>query len=163
MPGFLTNDLPMLAQVSQNMRVPVDTELPRGVNPASVAASALQIAGTLMECLSNAVAWAAANTIAGTSFGGVSTSANAQNAAPGAAVTVTLNNPLITAAYLAAGGIPQAAMYSAANTGGNVPPDYMSALMVLQSVTPAVGSCTFVWINQGASALNGTMVIVWHL
>lgn len=163
MPGFLTNDLPTLGQVAQNARVPVDTEFVRGVNPASVAATALQIAGVLTECLYNNVAWVAANTIAGASFGGVSTSANAQNAVPGGAVTVTLNNPLITAAYLASGKIPTAAIYSVANTGGGIPPDVMSAVMVLQSVTPAVGSCVFTWINQGASALNGTMTIVWHL
>lgn len=160
MPGFLTNELPMLAQVSQNMRVPVDTEFPRGVNPASVAASALQVAGVLAEILFNSVP-VAAGAIAGATFGGISQVA--ATTAPGAQLTVTLNNPLITAAYLAAGGVPQAGMYSSTNTGGNIPPDYMSAVMVLQSVTPAVGSCVFVWQNQGASALNGNMQIVWHL
>lgn len=164
MPGFLTNDLPTLSQVAQNARVPVDTEFVRGVNPASVAATALQIAGVLVEATANTAASTAAGVVTGATnqFGGVINVA-ALATAPGATFTMSLPNNLITAAYLASGKIPQAAIYSAGNTGGGVPPDLMSALMVLQSVTPSVGGCVFVWQNQGASALNGTMTVIWHL
>lgn len=161
MPGFLTNDLPALPQLSQHMRIPVDTEFPRGLNPASVAGSALQIAGTLAEVMANTATSTAAAATQNT-FGGMITT-EALSTAPGAQYTFTLTNSLITAAYIAAGGIPEAGIYSVSNTGGNIPPDYMSAVMTLVSVTPAVGSCVFVWQNNGETALNGTMSIVWHL
>lgn len=164
MPGFLTNDLPTLPQVSQNMRIPVDTEFPRGVNPASVAASALQVAGVFAEIMTSAVTDTGnTGTVISNAFGGMITTGGALNTAPGANYSMTLNNSLITAQYLAAGGVPEVAIYSGTNTGGGIPPDVMSAVMVLQSVTPGVGSCTFVWQNQGATPLNGTMVMVWHL
>lgn len=161
MPGFLTNDLPTLPQVNWGMRVPVDTEFPRGLNPASVAGTALQIAGTLAEVMLNTATSTAAAATQNT-FGGLITT-EALTTAPGATYSFTLTNSQITAAYLAAGGIPEAGIYSVSNTGGNVPPDYMSAVMTLVSVTPAVGSVTFVWRNDGDTALNGTMAIVWHL
>lgn len=161
MPGFLTNELPTLPQLSWLMRIPVDTEFPRGLNPASVAGAALQIAGTLAEVLSNAQTSTAGAATSNT-FGGIVTT-EALTTAPGATYSFTLTNSQITAAYLAAGGIPEAGIYSVSNTGGNIPPEYMSAVMTLVSVTPTVGGVTFVWRNDGQTALNGTMSIVWHL
>jgi hypothetical protein len=161
MPGFLTNDMPTLSQIGQKMRIPVDTEFPRGVNPASVAGTALQVAGTLAEVLANATT-STAGAVTSNQFGGIVTT-EALAIAPGASYTFTLTNNLINAAYLASGGVPEVGIYSGSNTGGGIPPNFMSALMILQSVMPAVGSCVFVWTNQGDTALNGTMQIVWHL
>lgn len=162
MTGFLTNGLPTLPQVGQNMRVPVDTEFPRGVNPASVAATALQIAGVLAECIYNNTPVTFPAAAAPTTFGGMVTWTGV-TVAPGANVSLTLNHALITAAYLAAGGMPQVGIYSIGNTGGGIPPMVNSAMLVLQSVAPVPGSCVFTWQNQGASAINGTLAVVWHL
>lgn len=161
MPGFLTNDLPTLAQIGSQMRIPVDTDIPWGVNPASVAASAVQVAGVLGECMYNGQTSTAAAATSNT-FGGVVTT-ESLSTAPGANYTFTLTNNLLNAAYGASGRTPQVAINSVSNTGGGAPPDVMSAMMQLQSVTINVGSVVFVWQNKGQTPLNGTMNIVWHL
>lgn len=160
MPGFLTNDLPVLAQVGPAMRIPVDTDFPWGVNPASVAASALQVAGVLGECMLNGQTSTAAAATSNT-FGGTVTT-ESLSTAPGAVYSFTLTNSLLNAAYLASGRTPEAAIYSVSNTGGGAPPNVMSALMKLVSVVVNVGSVVFNWQNIGQSALNGTMNIIWH-
>lgn len=162
MPGFLTNELPMLSQVGQSMRIPVDTEFPRGSNPASVAATALQVAGTLAEVTANATTASAGGAVTSNQFGGITTT-TALTTAPGATYTMTLTNSLITAAYLSGGGMPEVAMYSGSNTGGNIPPAGTSAAMTLQSLTMTAGQLVATWVNNGASALNGTMQVVWHI
>jgi hypothetical protein len=161
MPGFLTNNLPMMNQISGFMRIPVDTEFPRGMNPASIAGSALQVAGVLAECLANPTT-EAGGVASTTTFGGIITT-TALTGPPGANFVLTMNNPLITQAYINAGGVPEAGIYSAKNTGGVVPPLGMSANMTLLSVVPTVGKCVFTWRNDGDTNLNGTMVVVWHL
>jgi hypothetical protein len=161
MSGFLTNGLPMVPQLGPEMLVPVDTDFQEGANPASVAASALQVAGVLGECLLNGQTSTAAAATSNT-FGGTVTT-EALTTAPGANYTFTLTNNLINANYLASGRTPQAAIYSASNTGGGAPPGVMSALMKLLSVTVNNGNVVFVWQNRGMSNLNGTMNIVWHL
>jgi hypothetical protein len=35
--------------------------------------------------------------------------------------------------------------------------------MQLQSVTPAAGSAVIVFVNNGTAALNGTMLIPFHI
>lgn len=161
MSGFLTNDLPFLAQLAPNMRIPVDTDQPWGVNPASVAASAIQVAGVLAECLANGQTSTAGAATSNT-FGGTVTT-ESLSTAPGSNYTFTLTNNLLNAAYGASGRTPQIAIYSIGNTGGAAPPNVMSAMMVLQSITINVGNIVAVWQNKGQSALNGTMNIVWHL
>lgn len=161
MAGFLTNDLPMLAQVGPDMRVPVDTAFPWGVNPASVAASALQVAGVLGEAMLNGQTSTAAAATSNT-FGGTVTT-ESLSTAPGANYTFTLTNNLLNAAYGASGRSPEVAIYSIGNTGGAAPPNIMTAMMQLQSVTINVGNVVFVWKNMGQTPLNGTMNIIWHL
>jgi hypothetical protein len=161
MPGFLTNNLPTMGQIAGYMRIPLDTEFPRGMNPASIAGSALQVAGVLAECMMNQ-STEAGGTAAGTSFGGM-TVTGALSGAPGVHYVLTLTNPLITQEYINAGGVPEAGIYSGSNTGGSVPPLGMTANMTMLSTVPSVGQVVFTWRNDGDSALNGTMVVVWHL
>jgi hypothetical protein len=161
MSGFLTNGLPMVPQVGPDMLVPVDTDFQQGANPASVAASALQVAGVLGECLLNGQTSTAAAATSNTLGGTVTTEALAT--APGANYTFTLTNSLINAAYIASGRTPEAAIYSGSNTGGTIPPGTMSAMMKLISITVNSGNVVFVWRNAGMTNLNGTMNIVWHL
>lgn len=156
----------------------VDTNNQGGAAPATVAATPFQVAATVLEANLNTqtstVHAATSNTL-----GGVIVTESLSTAA-GASYTFTLTNSLITAAYAAAGKIPQVAIYSISNTGGL--PTYTgavtsastgnqstasvpgtSAAMTLVSETDAVGSVVFVWRNDGATALNGTMYIAWHL
>jgi hypothetical protein len=191
MPGFLTNGLPMLAQVSARMLVNADTQFQRGAAPQSIAASALQIAAAIGDCILNA-ATSTAGAVTQNTLGGLVTT-EALTIAPGATYSFTLTNSQITQAYLSGappaggaeigsslvypyfpnfsnfqgqwylgGGQPEAMLYSGTNTGGTVPGN-MSAQMALVSVIPAVGSVTFTWRNVGQTALNGTMCLIWHL
>jgi hypothetical protein len=161
MPGFLTNDLPTLAQIGTSMRIPIDTEFARGANPASVAGTALQIAGTFAEVLANP-STSTSGAVTSNHFGGLITT-EALATAVGFTYNMDITNSLITAAYLAAGGMPVAEIYSGTNTGGNIPPDGMSAIMTLTGVITSVGNVIFSWRNDGSTPLNGTMSIVWHL
>lgn len=161
MPGFLTNDLPPIAQVTAKMKLPVDTLYNRGGVPASVGAGALQIAGTLAECTGNtATSTSAAATL--NTFGGVVTT-EALTTAVGAQYSFNLTNSQITQAYINSGAQPLVGLYSVSNTGGNLPPDSMAAEMAQVSVTLTVGHMVVVFQNNGASALNGTMALVFHL
>lgn len=165
MPGFLTNDLPVLPQINGSMRIPVDTEFPRGMNPASVAATALQISGTLLECTANAGATAnAAGAVTNptNTFGGVIQVA-ALATPPGGTYTLTVPNTLITAGYLNNGGQPEVSLFSGNNTGGAPSPDSAFAAMALQSLVATPGGWVATWMNNGQTALNGTMQAVWHL
>jgi hypothetical protein len=188
MGGFLTNGLPMLSQVAPRMLVNADTQFQRGGQPQSIAATALQIAGAIGDCILNA-ATSTAGAVTQNTLGGLVTT-EALTIAPGATYSFTLTNSQITAAYLSGdqqpqlgtslvypyfpnfsnfqgewylgGGQPEAVIYSGTNTGGTLPGN-MSAQMALVSIVPAVGSVTWTWRNVGQTALNGTMAIIWHL
>lgn len=150
------------------MRIPVDTEFPRGMNPASVAATALQIAGTLLESLANQATATAGATPAMNFFGGI-VNFGQQSVAPGATLTLSVPNNLITAAYLNAGGQMEIGLYSGnqtgggPNTGGTPSPDAMFAAMALQSLVVTPGGFVATWMNNGQTPLNGAMQAVWHL
>lgn len=159
MPGFLTNGLPVLGQVGPQMWLNVDTELPRGVNPQSVAASAFQVAAALGDCLLNIQS--GTNTATSNTFGGI-VNITSLATAPGDTFTFTLTNNLINNSYLQRGMIPEVAIYSGTNTGGNVP-GLMSALMVLHSADVDLGRVVWIFRNLGNTPLNGTMYLLWHL
>jgi hypothetical protein len=156
----------------------VDTNQTGGAAPQTVGATPFQVAGVLLDALNNTqtstVHAATSNTL-----GGVIITESLSTAA-GSSYTFTLTNSAITAAYIAAGYVPQVAIYSSTNTGGraNLSGSVTSAStgnqsafsalantaqMTLTSETPAVGSVVWVWRNDGTTALNGTMYIAWHL
>lgn len=143
--------------------LPVDTQLANGQSPQTVAASAFNVAGTLLDGLLNTqtstVHAATSNTL-----GGVIVTESLSTAA-GSTYTFTLTNNKITATTQA---ISSVAIYSGTNTGGTTPlpagnPYQYSANMTLTSSTSANGSVVWVWTNNGTTALNGTMYIAWHL
>ena len=159
MPGFLTNGLPMLGQVGPQMFINVDTELPRGTNPQSVAASAFQVAAALGECLLNhqsGTTSATSNTLGGT------VTIASLGTEPLEDFVFVLTNDLIDDMYLARGMVPEVALYSGTNKGGRIP-GLMSALMMLQSTTPVHGKVTWVFKNMGNDKLDGSMNLLWHL
>ena len=163
--GFLTNGYPPIGAVTSNgvaavapngiytqlaaaALVPVDTNLANGQAPQSVAASVFQIAAHAAGMISNTgtstVHAATLNTVEGL------ITTESLSTAAGATYTFTLTNSQI----LLASPPPQVAMYSGTNTGGG---------LTLTSVTNAAGSSVFVWTNTGTTALNGTMLIAFHI
>lgn len=133
---------------TMNPLLPVDTNRQGGSAPQTVAASPWQIAATFAEALNNTgtstVHAATLNTLAGL------VTTESLSTAAGSDYTFTLTNSLITAA----GPPVQVALYSFSNTGGH---------LTLKSVTNAAGSSVFVWTNDGTTALNGTMLLAFHL
>jgi len=160
MAGFLTNGLPMLGQIGPLMFVPVDTELPRGTNPQSVAASAFQVAAALGDCLNNHEE-ADGHEVSKHTLGGTVLTEELHTD-PHEEYTFTLHNNLIDMTYLAHGTLPEVGIYSATNTGGVIP-GYMYAIMVLHSTMPGLHRVDWTWRNMGETPLNGRMYILWHL
>lgn len=137
----------VVSELTGGMLLGVDTLLPSGQPPQSVAASVFQVAAYYAAMAGN-TATSTARAATQNTQGGVITTESISTAA-GATYTFTLTNSLITAT-----SAPQVAMYSGTNTGGGV---------TLTSATSAAGSVVWVFTNTGTTAFNGTMLIVWHL
>jgi hypothetical protein len=170
MPGNTTNGLPLVGAPIQNgvtlaapnglypmlsslSLIADDTENTGGSTPQSVAAAAAQIA--MIACAmsinhqTSTVHAATSNTFSG------SITTEALTTAAGAVYTFTLTNSLIAAA-------PGAGVFS------NIIFDIRSGTntvggMVPTSSTAGAGSTVLTFTNTGTAALNGTMVIAWHL
>lgn len=138
----------------------VDTNLAGGAAPGTVSATPFQVAATFGDAYLNSqtstVHAATSNTL-----GGIITTESLTTAA-GATYTFTLTNSVLNTAYIAAGTMPQVAIYSGTNTGGRIT-GRNSAALVLTSQVMTNGSVVWVFTNNGTTALNGTMFIVWHL
>lgn len=166
MPGNATNGLPTVSaptlngvaqtppngtytQLSSTLAlVAVDTETAAGQSPQTVAASMFQVASALAGVLSNTATSTVAAATLNTTGGTITT--EALTTAAGATYTFTLTNSLLTTSVAA----PQVAIRSKSNTGGT---------MQVTSVTNGSGTCVIVFTNIGTSALNGTMIIVFHV
>lgn len=139
---------PVYTQLSAGAMLPVDTEQGQGEQPQTVAATAFQIAALSAALAVNVATSTAGAATLNTKSGRVTT--EALTTAAGATYSFTLTNSLITAA----GPAPQVSVVDGSNTGGQ---------LQLTSVTNAAGSSTFVFTNTGTSALNGTLVIAFHV
>lgn len=132
-----------------NPLIPVDTGLTGGAAPQEVAVSPFQIAATLVEASQNTatstVHAATLNTLGGT------ITTESLTTVPGGTYTFTLTNSLISTSVAA----PQVAMFAKSSP--------VSGPMAVTSVTNAAGSTVIVFTNVGTTALNGTMMIVFHL
>lgn len=177
MPGWITNGMPPIGAAVQNgvtvsanpinvngtlsggealtysnlgvsALLPVDTELSSGGTPQTVAATAFQIASIAAELFANTatstVHAATLNTVAGL------ITTEALTTAAGGTYTFTLTNSLLVAGAAA----PQIQIRSGTNTGGG---------FTVTSVTNATGSCAIVITNSGTTALNGTILIAFHV
>ncbi len=155
-PTGYVNNVPslncLLTQPSGSWLDPVDTVLPGGSAPQTVAASLFQIAaiasGVASQTATSTVHAATLNTRAGT------VTTESLSTAAGATYTFTLTNSLITAT----GPVPQVVMRSGTNTGGS-----LASPLTLSSVTNAAGSTVLVFTNNGSTALNGTMILTFYL
>jgi len=165
MAGWITAGLPQVGPASQNgvvqtapagqypmlsprAFVAADTEAAAGQAPQSVAATVAQIAMLAVAMAHNQQTSTAGAATSSTTSGSIIT--EALTTAAGATYTMTLTNTLVTAA-----GAP---LLVDIRSGSNTTPG-----MTLTSVTNGSGSSVFVFTNQGAAALNGTMVIGWSL
>ena len=128
--------------------IPVDTQLPGGGIPQTVAFSLVSMAAFYASMLSST----ATSTVHAATLntpGGLITTESLSTAA-GATYTFTLTNSLLVAGAPA----PTVSMTGLTNTGGQI---------TLTSVTNAVGSTVIVWTNTGTTAFNGTMLIAFHI
>lgn len=158
---FITNNgtvvnggvAPSYPQLSSLSEISADTEASMGTQPQTVASQAAQIAMIAVAMVKNqqtsTVHAATSNTFSG------SVVTEALTTAAGAVYTFTLTNSLIGVA-------------GAANTYPNIVFDIRSGTntipgMVPTSSTAAAGSTVLTFTNTGSAALNGTMVIAWHL
>lgn len=144
---------PVYAQLGAIAEISADTEAPRGGQPQTVAAFAAQVA--MIACAmsinhqTSTVHAATSNTFSG------SVTTEALTTAAGAVYTFTLTNSLIAAA-------------TAAGVFSNILFDIRSGTNTIEGMTPTsstagAGSTVLTFTNNGSAALNGTMVISWHL
>lgn len=158
MAGVSTNGLPRVVynatnpalsypQLKGRALVAVDTGQSFGAGPQSVAASAFQVAArAAVMSINTATSTAGAATL-NTLLGRIVT--ESLSTAAGATYTMTLTNSAI-----AANSIVEAQIFSLTNV---VPG------MAVTSITPAAGSCVIVCTNTSATALSGTMCIVFDV
>ena len=164
MPGWITNGAPLVGPASVNgavlplpngqypqldshALVSADTELAAGGTPQTVGAAAAQIAMIAAAMIHNTQTSTVHAATINTFSGQVIT--EALSTASGATYTFTLTNSLITATSTPLFDI---------RSGTNTTPG-----MVPTSVTCSAGSAVLVFTNTGTAALNGTMVIAFHL
>lgn len=165
MPGWTSNGLPNVGaptqngvlqtppngqypQMSSRALVSVDTETAGGGQPQSVGAEAFYIAAIAsalqVNTQTSTVHAATSNTISGRCI------TEALTTAPGAVYTFTLTNSLILAA--------NAPILFDIRSGSNT----ISGL-VPTSVTMNAGNAVLTFTNTGTAALNGTMILSWHI
>lgn len=144
---------PTYAQLSSSAAISADTLGTGGVQPTTVGALAAQIAMIACAMVKNTQTSTAGAATSNTFSGQIVT--EALTTAAGATYTMTLTNSLIAA-------VSTAALFA------NIVFDIRSGTntkvgMVPTSSTAAAGSTVLVFTNTGTAALNGTMVIGWHL
>jgi len=160
--GYLTNGLPLAsapAYTASNGNgftysgepggyelLSLDTQLPGGSAPQSVAATVFQVGALAAVANSNAATASSGAATLSTTYGVVTS--EALTTAAGASYTLTLTNTTITAKSAV-----QASAFLAAGTTG--------ALQVV-SITPAAGSVVIVVKNVGTVALNAAIKVVFQ-
>lgn len=179
MAGWLTNGMPPVQAVTQNgvasgippgqaasallqtdagvytnlsgavATIPVDTNLPSGVSPQSVAASVFQVASEAAALINNTATSTVHTATLNTTSGMMVT--EALTTAAGATYTFQLVNSLIVSSSTPA---PQVQMHDGTNTAGSA---------AVTSITNAAGTATVVFTNTGTAAWNGTKLIAFHV
>lgn len=128
--------------------VVVDTETSGGTSPQTVAMNLLQIASFALEFIVNTQTSTVHAATSNTSGGMVIT--EALTTAVAATYTFTLTNSLLIAGARA----PTIVVRNGSSTAGQ---------LAVTSVTNATGSTVIVFTNIGTAAVNGTILIGWHI
>lgn len=139
---------PVYTMLSAGALFTGDTEQGGGVQPQSVAATAFQIAAHAASLAVNTGTSTAGAATLNTKSGRVVT--EALTTAPGASYSFVLTNSLFTVNSPA----PQVHVTDGTNTGGT---------LQLTSITLGAGTATITLTNVGTSALNGTLVLAFHV
>lgn len=155
--GMYTGTLPQVGSATYpslagfsagNGLIPVDTVIPAGGIPQTVAMSLVSLAAFLATVNANTATSTVHAATLNTTAGLITT--ESLSTAAGATYTFTLTNSLL----VAGSPPPSVSMIGLTNTGG---------IISLTSVTNAVGSTVIVWTNTGTTAFNGTMLIAFHI
>lgn len=180
MAGWLTNGMPVVGPITTNgttvaysqitnngtvvnggtvaplTQVPAAALLPMDVpasqtsyQPETAAVTAFQIAAHTAGLIKNNATSTAGAATLNTKSGLVTT--EALTTAAGANYSFVLTNSLIVSA---SSPIPQVQVIDGTNTTGS---------LQVTSVTNASGTSTFVFTNTGTAALNGTLLIAFHV
>ena len=162
--GYTTNGLPLISpgaaysNLSYRALLSVDTQLPSGRNPQTVATETFRLAAMSSEMIANqATSTAGAATL--NTVGGLVTT-EALTTAPGATYVFTLSNSVL----LASGPTQAAGMFaihSKSNTGGQSSAGALG--LQISSVVQTAGQAVVTITNNGTSALNGTMLLAFHI
>ena len=146
---------PLYSQISSLAEISADTETAAGANPQTVAVMAAQIAMIACAMVKNTqtstVHAATSNTLSGQVV------TEALTTAVGAVYTFTLTNSLIAATTNLATPAYANIIFDIRSGTNTI------AGMVPTSSTAGAGSTVLTFTNNGNAALNGTMVIAWHL
>jgi hypothetical protein len=142
-------------QLSSLAEISADTEQLAGASPQTVAAFAAQIAMIACAMIHNTQTSTVHAATSNTFSGQVVT--EALTTAAGAVYTFTLTNSLIAATTNLATPAYANIVFDI-RSGTNTVPG-----MVPTSATAGAGSTVLTFTNNGTAALNGTMVIGWHL
>lgn len=170
--GFFTNGLPTVGptQVNgtnatapngvytnvdpRNGVVPMDTNLAGGTPPQSVGASSWLVGATLMSALSNTSTSTAHAMTLNTTDGLITT--EALTTQPGATYTFTLTDSLLNATSYSTSAVPLIAVGNKTNNGGT-----LQVTSVSTNLT--ANTATIVLTNVGSTAVDGTILIAFHL
>lgn len=170
MPGWVSNGLPApgpatvngtaltapagtYPQLSSLAEIVADTEQASGAAPQTVAAYAGQVAMIACAMVKNTQTSTAGAATSNTISGQIVT--ESLSTAVGSTYTMTLTNSLI--ATTAGTDVYTGIMFDIRSVSNT------KAGMVPTSYTVSSGSVALVFTNKGAAALNGTMIIAWHL
>ena len=138
----------ILTMLQGSERMPADTESAASGVPETVAVTTFQIAALAASLVANTATSTAGTATMNKTAGLITTEPLTTDA--GASYTFTLVNSLIPAGS----PTPTVALYNGTNTGGS---------MALTSVANGAGSSVFVFTNVGSTALNGTVLIAFHV
>lgn len=170
--GFFTNGLPTVSPTQTNGTnatapnglytavdprngvVPMDTNLGGGTPPQSVGASSWLVGATLVSALSNTSTSTAHAMTLNTTDGLITT--EALTTQPGATYTFTLTDSLLNATSYSTSAVPLIAVGNKTNNGGT-----LQVTSVSTNLT--ANTATIVLTNVGSTAVDGTILIAFHL
>ena len=165
LPGGAVN--PYVTVPSTSFQLLADTLQPGGVAPQTVAISTFEIAASAIAAYINTSTVAAGGSASATTAAWASNLRNASITVSGAVtsvggtLTLTLTNTLITTATATQPTlVPQIAVFSTTNTGGQL---YEPLQLTSYVVNAAAHTIAWTFTNNGTSAINGTLLFLMSL
>lgn len=142
-----------LTQLPQNALIACDVASAGGAPPQTVAATAFQVVSHAGQLISNTGTSSAGAATLNTVAGLITT--ESLTTAAGATYTFTLTNSLISTANTPPSPVPVMTLFSGTNTANGT--------MQINSITNGTGSTVAIFQNIGTAALNGKMLLAFHV